>query len=205
MKRNENDTLQFIWASYCYKTSRALKISTQVERWAKDIAQPYLLRNSPSSLHIDVSDPRQARKLYNEPELMELDNDNSTNSSNTKPAAKEDGWMEVKRRNRASRSDRETHFYSLNFCKYVLSAVRFPVLSLRVVSVSSTMTDLAVLLQLPASTTGSVRAWFGRCQSIPLSLAGRAANASLVVTATMDARVGQSRCVPDLLPVSFPS
>jgi hypothetical protein len=107
MKRNEEDTLKFIWASYCYKTSRALAISTQMERWAKDIAQPYLLRNSPSSLHVDVTDPRQARKIYEEPELMEIDDDDSTTSSNKKPAAKEDGWTEVQRRNKTSRSERE--------------------------------------------------------------------------------------------------
>ena len=107
MKRNEEDTLKFIWASYCYKTSRALEISTQMERWAKDIAHPYLLSKSPSSLHVEVTDPRQARKIYDEPELMEIDDNESTTSSNKKPAAKEDGWTEVQRRNKTSRFERE--------------------------------------------------------------------------------------------------
>ena len=60
MQRNESDTLKFICASYCYQTSRALAISTQLERWAKDmIAHPYLLHHSRSYFHVDVTNPRQ--------------------------------------------------------------------------------------------------------------------------------------------------
>jgi hypothetical protein len=106
MQRNESDTLKFIWASYCYQTSRALPISTQLEHWAKDIAYPYLLQHSPSAIHVDTTDPRQARKFYEEPELMEIDDDDSTNSRNKKRAAKENEWKEVQGKNK-TRAERD--------------------------------------------------------------------------------------------------
>jgi hypothetical protein len=92
MSKNQTDTLKFIWESYCYQTSRDLLISPILERWAQDIAKPYLIHHS-YTLDVDTTDPRQARRMYDEPDLMEVDADNENNKN--KPAAVDDTWTTV--------------------------------------------------------------------------------------------------------------
>ncbi len=48
---------------------------TKLERWAIDIARPYLLNNLPSALTPDTTDPRNARLNYDEPNFMDFDAD----------------------------------------------------------------------------------------------------------------------------------
>ena len=51
-------------------------LPTKLERWAIDIARPYLLNNLPSALlSPDASDPRNARLNYEEPDFMDFDGD----------------------------------------------------------------------------------------------------------------------------------
>ena len=69
------DALTFIWTVYSYHLSRALDIPTKLERWAIDIARPYLLNNLPSALTPDTTDPRNARLNYDEPDFMDFDTD----------------------------------------------------------------------------------------------------------------------------------
>ncbi|KAI2505072.1 hypothetical protein MHU86_9348 [Fragilaria crotonensis] len=72
MKENEMDALTFIWNVYSYHLNRALDMPPKLERWAIDIARPFLLNNMPSALSPDTSDPRNARLNYEEPDFMEL-------------------------------------------------------------------------------------------------------------------------------------
>ena len=72
MKENEMDALTFIWNVYSYHLNRALDMPPKLERWAIDIARPFLLNNKPSALSPDTSDPRNARLNYGEPDFMEL-------------------------------------------------------------------------------------------------------------------------------------
>ena len=76
MIHNQTDTLKFIWESYCYLLSRGMKIPKKMERWAIDIARPYLETNMPSALTVDTTNPRSARRIYDEDEIME-DTDNN--------------------------------------------------------------------------------------------------------------------------------
>jgi hypothetical protein len=52
-----------------------MDIPMKLERWAIDIARPYLLNNLPSALTPDTTDPRNARLNYDEPDFMEYDAD----------------------------------------------------------------------------------------------------------------------------------
>ena len=71
MIHNQTDTLKFIWESFSYLLSRGMKIPKKLERWAIDIARPHLLTNKPSALTVDTTDPRSARRIYDEDELMQ--------------------------------------------------------------------------------------------------------------------------------------
>jgi hypothetical protein len=73
MWENEMDILTFIWHVFFYHINRALDIPMKLERWAIDIARPYLLNNLPSALTPDISDPCNARMDYEEPEFMDFD------------------------------------------------------------------------------------------------------------------------------------
>ena len=93
MSKNRTDTLKFVWESYCYHIAKDLPISSHLERWAQDIAKPYLLHHS-HSLEVDTTDPRQARHVYDEPDLMEVDDDSDDN--NKKPEAIDEAtWKTV--------------------------------------------------------------------------------------------------------------
>ncbi|KAI2511594.1 hypothetical protein MHU86_2848 [Fragilaria crotonensis] len=72
MKENEMDALTFIWNVYSYHLNRALDMPPKLERWAIDIARPFLLNTMPSAISPDTSDPRNARLNYEEPDFMEL-------------------------------------------------------------------------------------------------------------------------------------
>ena len=72
-------------------------IPSLLERWALDIAKPYLLQHS-HSLTVDTTDPRQARRVYDEPDLMEVDADNDENTK--KSAAVEDTWTTESKKNK---------------------------------------------------------------------------------------------------------
>ncbi|KAI2499330.1 hypothetical protein MHU86_15174 [Fragilaria crotonensis] len=73
MKEIEVDALTFIWNVYSYHLNRALDMPEKLERWAIDIARPYLLNNLPSALTPDTTDPRNARLIYEEPDFMDFD------------------------------------------------------------------------------------------------------------------------------------
>ena len=88
MKNNEADALKFIWEVYSYHVSRSIAIPTQLERWAHDIARPFLTHNLPDALKVDTTDPRQARRKYSEADLMDIEDDDR----NRKPAAIETPW-----------------------------------------------------------------------------------------------------------------
>ncbi|KAI2494125.1 hypothetical protein MHU86_20396 [Fragilaria crotonensis] len=64
-------------------------IPTKLERWALDIANLYLQTHLPSALSVDTTDPRSARRIYDEDEIME--DDDSTDKK--LPAA--DNWTPV--------------------------------------------------------------------------------------------------------------
>jgi hypothetical protein len=89
MIHNQTDTLKFIWESFSYLLSRGMKIPKKLERWAIDIARPHLLTNKPSALTVDTTDPRSARRIYDEDEIME-----DTDSTDKKLPAK-DNWTPV--------------------------------------------------------------------------------------------------------------
>ena len=106
MSKNRTDTLKFIWESYCYQTSRDLPISSHLERWAQDIAKPYLLHHS-HSLGVDTTDPRKARRVYDETDLMEVDEDSEEN--NKKPAAIDEAtWKTVQGKHKSTRDAIDT-------------------------------------------------------------------------------------------------
>jgi hypothetical protein len=73
MCRNQTDALMFVWESYCYLISRGMKIPKKHERWAQDIAKPYLTKHHPNSLTVNTNDPRRARRSYDEVEVMDID------------------------------------------------------------------------------------------------------------------------------------
>ena len=58
------DILTFIWHMYFYHVNRALDIPMKLERWAIDIACPYLLKNLPSAPTPNNSDPHNAPIEY---------------------------------------------------------------------------------------------------------------------------------------------
>lgn len=89
MNRNQTDTIKFIWESYSYLLSCGMRIPKKLERWAIDIARPYLETNMPSALTVDTTDPRSARHIYDEDEIME-----DTDNNNKKLPAK-DNWTPV--------------------------------------------------------------------------------------------------------------
>jgi hypothetical protein len=78
MKENETDALIFIWNVYSYHLNRALDMPKKLERWAIDIARPYLLNNLPSALTPDTTDPRTARLHYEEPDFMDFEDGNDS-------------------------------------------------------------------------------------------------------------------------------
>ena len=88
MQKDEGDVLQFIWSVYSYLMSRSMDIPPPVDRWAIDIAKPYLQKHRPATLDVNTDDPRQARRHYDEPDLMDIDD------HNTKPKATE-AWTVV--------------------------------------------------------------------------------------------------------------
>jgi hypothetical protein len=88
MKESEKDALTFIWSVYSYHLNRALDMPNKLERWAIDIARPYLLNHLPSALTPDTTDPRSAQLNYEEPDVMDLDDMDSK-----LPAAKD--WQLV--------------------------------------------------------------------------------------------------------------
>ena len=87
MSTNQTDTLKFIWEGYSYLLSRGMKIPKKMERWAIDIARPYLQIHLISALTVDTTDPRSARRIYDEDELMREDErtDTSTPASEWTP------------------------------------------------------------------------------------------------------------------------
>ena len=103
MSQNQTDTLKFIWEGYSYLLSRGMHIPTKMERWAIDIARPYLQHHLLSALTVDTTDPRSARRVYDEDELMR--GDDSVDS--TIPASE---WTPVlgKPRNRVQPDALET-------------------------------------------------------------------------------------------------
>jgi hypothetical protein len=88
MQQNEGDVLQFNWSVYNYHLSRDLELPAPLESWATDIAKPYLTVNRPAAIEVDTTDPRKARRQYDESDLMEVDD------PNTKPKADEN-WKLV--------------------------------------------------------------------------------------------------------------
>jgi hypothetical protein len=70
MSQNQTDTLKFIWEGYSYLLSRGMKIPKKMERWAIDIARPYLQIHLISALTVNSTDPRSARRIYDEDEIM---------------------------------------------------------------------------------------------------------------------------------------
>ena len=83
MQKDEGDVLQFIWSVYSYVMSRTMEIPSPLDRWAIDIAKPYLQKHRPDTLDFNTDDPRKARRYYDEPDLMDIDD------YNTKPKATE--------------------------------------------------------------------------------------------------------------------
>ena len=75
MVQNEGDALQYMWAVYTNLRSRTMDIPSQLDHWANDIAKPYLTKHRPTALIVDITDPRKARRHYDEPEVMETDED----------------------------------------------------------------------------------------------------------------------------------
>ena len=71
MIKNQTDALQFIWSSYSYLVSREMRIPTKLAQWAMDVAQPHLQIHRPSALNVDTTDPRSARRNYDEDDIME--------------------------------------------------------------------------------------------------------------------------------------
>ncbi|KAI2499380.1 hypothetical protein MHU86_15092 [Fragilaria crotonensis] len=87
MIHNQTDTQVHLGEPATY--SRGMKIPKKLERWAIDIARPHLLTNKPSALTVDTTDPRSARRIYDEDEIME-----DTDSTDKKLPAK-DNWTPV--------------------------------------------------------------------------------------------------------------
>lgn len=77
MIQSESDTLTFIWAMYTYHCNKAIPISDILTNWAIDIAKPFLETSFPDRLQPDTTDPRNARLQYNEPDLMDVDDDDN--------------------------------------------------------------------------------------------------------------------------------
>ncbi|KAI2511658.1 hypothetical protein MHU86_2724 [Fragilaria crotonensis] len=73
MKNNQTDTLKVIWERFSYLVSRSMIISTKLQCWALDIANLYLQTHMPSALTVDTTDPRSARRVYDEDEILEDD------------------------------------------------------------------------------------------------------------------------------------
>jgi hypothetical protein len=73
MQENKGDALQFIWFVYMYHINRSLELPATLDRWADDIAKPYLETNRPNILNANTDDPRKARRHYDESDLMETD------------------------------------------------------------------------------------------------------------------------------------
>ena len=95
MQKNEGDALQFIWFVYSYHLSRSMEIPTTLAKWANDIAKPYLEENRPDTLEPNTDDPRKGRRHYDEPDLMDTDE-----NEQTKPAAEE--WKIVGKKTRTT-------------------------------------------------------------------------------------------------------
>lgn len=87
---DECDTLKFIWHTYQYHQNRSIDIPIRLERWAIDIAKPYLTTHLPTALNPDVTDPRNARHTYLEPDLMDVDESDSKSAPTDS-----DTWTEV--------------------------------------------------------------------------------------------------------------
>ena len=87
MRQNQNDVLKFVWESYCYLISRGMKIPKKHERWAQDIAKPYLSKYLPNALTVDTTDPRRARRDYDEEDLMDTED-----TVNDKKLPANDDW-----------------------------------------------------------------------------------------------------------------
>ena len=67
------DALIFIWNVYSYHLNQSLPMLTKLQRWAIDIAHPYLLNHLPSALTPDTTDPRKVRLHYDDPTCMDFD------------------------------------------------------------------------------------------------------------------------------------
>jgi hypothetical protein len=60
MRQNEPDVLKFVWERYHFLISRGMKIPKKHERWAQDIAKPYLSTHHSNALIVNATDPRSA-------------------------------------------------------------------------------------------------------------------------------------------------
>ena len=89
MQKNEGDVLQFIWSVSNYHLSRDLEIQARpLKSWDTDIVKPHQTVNRPEAIEVDTTDPRKARRHYDEPDLMEV------GELSTKPKADEN-WKLV--------------------------------------------------------------------------------------------------------------
>ena len=61
MCRNLLDKYKFIWFSYTYHKKRYLMPSDELEAWAIDIVQPFLIQHFPDGYEPDTTDPRTGR------------------------------------------------------------------------------------------------------------------------------------------------
>jgi hypothetical protein len=97
MCKNQTDILKFVWESYSYLISRGMKIPKKHKRWAQDIAKPFLTAHQPNSLIVNTTDPRSARRNYDEADLMDTDD-----SDGDKKQQANDDWTPVqnKQKNR---------------------------------------------------------------------------------------------------------
>ena len=103
MTKSETDTLQFIWESYRYVVSRKLEVPTITKRWAIDIAKPHLAQHRPKALQVDTTDPRNARRKYDESDLMDID---SSASSERPEGMDEKEWTTIQ--GKRERAPKET-------------------------------------------------------------------------------------------------
>ena len=93
-----NPTRSHISGSFTrsYHCNMNIDIPTLLMNWAKDIAQPYLKKHYyPNRLTPDTTDPRKGRLQYNEPDLMEIEEDGKT------LALTESEWQLVARKQRS--------------------------------------------------------------------------------------------------------
>ena len=91
MGRNLLEKYKFIWFSYTYHKKRYLMPSDELEAWANNIAQPYLLKHYPDGYHPDTSDPRTGRYDDTDDD-MEIEDDRKPAAVDN-PADKTEPWI----------------------------------------------------------------------------------------------------------------